>query len=546
MSRLSCHPFEVPHGQRPAVTAILSRHGLVGREYAERFPGHLDPARAYTAPEGSGGLLYEEIRSHAPEASVLVWTNGTDDEPGTLDAYAPGLGECCISCYDDGIPLLHPAEVRRIIDQAACGMASVPAGDLQDAVRRAAAGPWTDLAARSEHLLREERAGLVLLCGTCLGAVTGEPDECAGGCSRDSDHDGLCLRPSGTQCQWCGAGGRLHEASLDDARAALPVASRRADRSWALAWPAMTAGTYETAADAWAAWRSGQFACPEGPERAAAAEESAFCQATGVGLRGEGGAAVYEVRADVPGYPAQTLRACTGTDGDLVSVTRDDGTPVRPSFFGKAAGAVDEFRRETRYQEHLAAIRASIDRHGGPGCPWTASLRDGSGRPHDRDCDYLISPAGSTWETLVAAISPADLARLLPDLTVTDETRHDPARRAAMICDYLDREGIAQGACGPTLTRHDQVKDPVTGTHGTVLAAWCEPGGDGAYAERARIAFHDGPVGSTEIRDAATIRKLPRPVSGIAGVIDLYAARPRPAPGRPRPQGRPGPPPRTW
>ena len=50
----------------------------------------------------------------------------------------------------------------------------------------------------------------LLLCDGCFQAATGLLAECQDGCRHgDLDHDGLCLRDSPEECQWCGTHGRL-------------------------------------------------------------------------------------------------------------------------------------------------------------------------------------------------------------------------------------------------------------------------------------------------------------------------------------------------
>ena len=64
----------------------------------------------------------------------------------------------------------------------------------------------------------------LLLCDGCFQAATGLLAECQDGCRRgDPGHDGLCLRASSGECQWCGAPGRLHEVPRAGVERRLPT-----------------------------------------------------------------------------------------------------------------------------------------------------------------------------------------------------------------------------------------------------------------------------------------------------------------------------------
>ena len=67
----------------------------------------------------------------------------------------------------------------------------------------------------------------LLLCDGCFQAATGLLAECQDGCTRDLDHDGLCLRDSPDECQWCGEPGRLHEVPRAEHRAPPAHGGRR-------------------------------------------------------------------------------------------------------------------------------------------------------------------------------------------------------------------------------------------------------------------------------------------------------------------------------
>jgi hypothetical protein len=541
MSRIHCRPFDVPYGQRPAVLEILIRHGFFSDGRPMRFRGSLDPGALYTysGTSGSGSVLADDIRRHAPSAAFEVWDTGDEDEAGMIDSYAPSLGSCRASSFPDGRPVLEISEVTELIDRTALGRGTIPVSALKAAVDRASGAPWGRLASRAATARREEQGGQLLLCDTCMTAITGDPAACAPACQQEPGHQGLCLGPAVPACLWCGAEGRLHEASFDAASQHLPVGLLEDDGSLSLVFPAAREGPFDSGADAWAAWQSGQFTIPPGRARLLAAQDAAFYEALRVVSTDDG--EIYEARASMPGRQAASLTVHAGGDSTVTS----GGNLVSGIPREKAIEAVRVFRTETGYQERLARLQSWIGRHGGRTAGWKARLAGGSGERNDRECDYVLQRADGGSPEITAVISPADLLRIVPDAAVTDQTGHDPARRAQIVCEYLNRDGVTRGAAGPALTRKDRVQDLVTGAAGTVINSQVALDDAGKAAEWAEIAYDSpaGGPGSTETRRADTVRKLPPPVSGIPSVIDVYPkkAGPRITAASRGAQNRPGP-----
>jgi hypothetical protein len=95
----------------------------------------------------------------------------------------------------------------------------------------------------------------LLLCDGCFQAATGLLAECHDGCTRDLDHDGLCLRASPDKCQWCGATGRLHEVPRRGA-APLPTVGQDDEGSWHLRYADGAQGPFPSAQAAWDYWHA--------------------------------------------------------------------------------------------------------------------------------------------------------------------------------------------------------------------------------------------------------------------------------------------------
>jgi hypothetical protein len=97
----------------------------------------------------------------------------------------------------------------------------------------------------------------LLLCDGCFQVGTGLLAECQDGCPHgDLDHDGLCLRDSPDQCQWCGAPGRLHEVPRAEVQRRLPTVGEEDEGMWWLHYTDGTQGPFPSAQDAWDYWHA--------------------------------------------------------------------------------------------------------------------------------------------------------------------------------------------------------------------------------------------------------------------------------------------------
>ena len=95
----------------------------------------------------------------------------------------------------------------------------------------------------------------VLLCDGCFQAATGQLAECQDGCPHGGPgHDGLCLRDSPEECQWCGAQGRLHEVPRADVERRLPTVGEEDEGLWHLHFADGAQGPFPSARDAWDYW----------------------------------------------------------------------------------------------------------------------------------------------------------------------------------------------------------------------------------------------------------------------------------------------------
>lgn len=99
-------------------------------------------------------------------------------------------------------------------------------------------------------------AELLLLCDGCFQAATGLLAECQVDCPRDLDHDGLCLRDSPDECQWCGATGRLHEVPRPEVQRRLPTVGEEDEGMWWLHYTDGKQGPFPSARDAWDYWHA--------------------------------------------------------------------------------------------------------------------------------------------------------------------------------------------------------------------------------------------------------------------------------------------------
>jgi hypothetical protein len=95
----------------------------------------------------------------------------------------------------------------------------------------------------------------LLLCDGCFQAATGQLAECQDGCPHgDLDHDGLCLRDSPEECQWCGAQGRLREVPRADVERRLPTVGEEDEGLWWLRFADGAQGPFPSAQHAWDYW----------------------------------------------------------------------------------------------------------------------------------------------------------------------------------------------------------------------------------------------------------------------------------------------------
>jgi hypothetical protein len=95
------------------------------------------------------------------------------------------------------------------------------------------------------------------LCDGCFQAATGLLAECQHGCPHgDLDHDGLCLRDSPAECQWCGTQGRLHEVLRAGVERRLPTAGEEDEGLWWLRFTDGAQGPFPSAQAAWDYWHS--------------------------------------------------------------------------------------------------------------------------------------------------------------------------------------------------------------------------------------------------------------------------------------------------
>jgi hypothetical protein len=73
---------------------------------------------------------------------------------------------------------------------------------------------------------------------------------------RDLDHDGLCLRDSPDECQWCGAPGRLREVPRAQVQRRLPTVGEEGEGTWHLHCADGTQGPFPLAQTAWDYWHA--------------------------------------------------------------------------------------------------------------------------------------------------------------------------------------------------------------------------------------------------------------------------------------------------
>jgi hypothetical protein len=96
----------------------------------------------------------------------------------------------------------------------------------------------------------------LLLCDGCFQAATGLLAECQAGCMRDPGHDGLCLRASPDECQWCGATGRLREVPRAEVQHRLPTVGEEGEGMWHLHYADGAQGPLPSAQAAWDYWHA--------------------------------------------------------------------------------------------------------------------------------------------------------------------------------------------------------------------------------------------------------------------------------------------------
>ena len=93
---------------------------------------------------------------------------------------------------------------------------------------------------------------------------TGLLAECQDGCPHgDLDHDGLCLRDSPEECQWCGTHGRLHEVPRASVERRLPTVGEEGEGLWHLQFTDGAQGPFPSAQAAWDYWHGN--GCSEAP-----------------------------------------------------------------------------------------------------------------------------------------------------------------------------------------------------------------------------------------------------------------------------------------
>jgi len=115
----------------------------------------------------------------------------------------------------------------------------------------------------------------LLLCDGCFQAATGLLAECQDGCPHgDLDHDGLCLRDSPEECQWCGAQGRLHAVPRADVERRLPTVGEEDEGLWHLHFADGAQGPFPSARDAWDYWHGNGHGGAASPAEDQPQEES--------------------------------------------------------------------------------------------------------------------------------------------------------------------------------------------------------------------------------------------------------------------------------
>ena len=136
--------------------------------------------------------------------------------------------------------------VNRLSGAAAVAVYVAGEGGPRGTGERRAAGLYPAAPGAAEQLL---------LCDGCFQAATGLLAECQDGCRHDDlDHDGLCLRDSPEECQWCGAPGRLHQVPRAEVQRRLPTVGEEDERMWWLHYTDGTQGPFPSARDAWDHW----------------------------------------------------------------------------------------------------------------------------------------------------------------------------------------------------------------------------------------------------------------------------------------------------
>lgn len=104
----------------------------------------------------------------------------------------------------------------------------------------------------------------LLLCDGCFQAAAGLLAECQDGCPHgDLDHDGLCLRDSPSECQWCGSPGRLHEVPRASVGQRLLTVGEEDEGLWHLHFTDGAQGPFPPAQAAWDYWHGN--GCGEAP-----------------------------------------------------------------------------------------------------------------------------------------------------------------------------------------------------------------------------------------------------------------------------------------
>lgn len=475
---VSCRLIEVPHGQRPMVQDILARHGIT--VVLDAYP----PGSVLSG-NGDAARLASALAQDAPGAASWVWGTppGTGGGQAVLWAFTPELGLYTAPCDSSGTPCPDLDAVWRAFGDAEPGTWTTPMESAMGARANATGYAWANRLNDPRLEWPEEQAGRVLLCDVCEQGVTGEPAKHAAGCAQDDDHAGLCLRrwwSPRAACQWCGSIGRLHEASLAEARRVLPTLTGRPGRLM-LASPHTAEGPFNTGRDAWEIWQSGIYAYPEGPGRTHAALRAAPYTAVRRDP-GDGTGPVYQVKAVVPGTCSVSHLVRMRPDGTPGTVT-SKGNPVGGVQARKARAAVAKTRDREDSARLMAVLRDDV-RAGGPGTAYQAQWLNGSGVRNDSASEFLITRTGDPgWERR-AVISPAALQEAFPGIAIIDATGHDAAARALAFCDYLDREGITQGEPPRKFRRRDRVTESVPGHVAcTVVDAWTAPDPAGNWVE---------------------------------------------------------------